>query len=97
MKGTPLHTAPDQKHLGITIAEKLDWSPHCNTTASKANRTLGVLRRHLFRHYTRVVRSLSSRPRTRHWSDLRWSIALPSWTLTTSLTKLHSKSSKKSS
>ena len=31
----------------VTITEKLGWSPHCNTIASKANRTLGVLREHL--------------------------------------------------
>ena len=47
MKGTPLDTVPKHQHLGVTITEKLDWSPHCNTIASKANRTLGVLRRHL--------------------------------------------------
>ena len=47
MKGTPLDTVPKHKHLGVTITDKLDWSPHCNTIASKANRTLSVLRRHL--------------------------------------------------
>ena len=47
MKDTPLDTVPKHKHLGVTITEKLDWSPHCNTILSKANRTLGVLRRHL--------------------------------------------------
>ena len=47
MKGTSLRTVPKHKHLGVTIAENLDWSPHYNTIASKANRTLGVLRRQL--------------------------------------------------
>ena len=47
MKGTPLHTVPKHKHLGVTIAEKMDWSPHCNTIASIANRTLGILLRNL--------------------------------------------------
>ena len=39
----------------------------------------------------RVARSLSSRPRTRHWSDLNWSIAPPFGTHTTRRTKPHSK------
>ena len=38
---------PKVGNLGVTITVKLDWSPRCNTIASKANRTLGVLRRHL--------------------------------------------------
>ena len=69
MKGTPLDTVPKHKHLGVTITEKLDWSPHCNTITSKANRTLGV-----YGDTLRVAWSLSSQPRTRHWSDLNWSI-----------------------
>ena len=87
MKGTPLDTVSKHKHLWVTIAEKQDWSLHCNTIASKANRTLGVLRRLTLR----VARSLSSRPRTRYWSDLNWSIATLFGTLTTRQTKPHSK------
>ena len=32
------------KHLGVTIQDDLRWGSHINSTASKANKTLGFLR-----------------------------------------------------
>ena len=89
MKGTPLDTVPKHKHLGVTITEKLDWSPHCNTITSKANKTLGVLWRHL-KGCSKSVKS-TAYSCTRHWSDLNWSIAPLFGTHTTRRTKPHSK------
>ena len=86
MKDTPLDTVPKHKHLGVTITEKLDWSPHCNTIASKANRTLSVLRRHL-KGCSKFVKSTTYKTLV----DLNWSIAPPFGTHTTRRTKPHSK------
>ena len=47
MKGTPLEAVSVHRHVGVNTTEKLDWSHHCHTTASKSNRTLSVMRRHL--------------------------------------------------
>ena len=35
------------KYLGVTISHDLNWNQHCNNICSKANRTLGLLRRML--------------------------------------------------
>ena len=35
------------KYLGITISDKLDWSPHIDFITSKASNTLSFLRRNL--------------------------------------------------
>ena len=43
----PLESISTQKYLGVEITSSLDWSAHINTIATKGNKTLGLLRRHL--------------------------------------------------
>ena len=35
------------KYLGITITDNMDWGQHVSEISSKANKTLGFLRRNL--------------------------------------------------
>ena len=42
-----LTALPSHGYLGIEISEDLKWNTHINHTVSKANRTLGVIRRNL--------------------------------------------------
>lgn len=42
-----LDSVTKHKHLRVTINNKLNWSPHCNTIAMNANRSMGILHRHL--------------------------------------------------
>ena len=45
--GKPLNHVDHHDYLGISIAKDLRWNTHCQNTAKKANRTLGLLRRTL--------------------------------------------------
>ena len=47
MMDMPLESTSAQKYLGVETTSSLDWSAHMNTIATKANKTLGLLRRHL--------------------------------------------------
>ena len=47
LHGHTLDSVSNAKYLGITIQQDMDWDNHINNTASKANRTLGFLRRNL--------------------------------------------------
>ena len=47
LHGQPLQTVSQAKYLGITITSDLRWNAHINSISSKANRSLGFLRRNL--------------------------------------------------
>ncbi len=50
----PLKVEESTKYLGLTLTSKLDWSPHIKSISSKANRTLGFVRRHLWKAPKRI-------------------------------------------
>ena len=45
--GDILQAVPSQAYLGVEIHEQLSWKPHITSTAAKAGRTLGFLRRNI--------------------------------------------------
>ena len=45
---TVLEIVESIKYLGVTITSDLEWNAHIRNVCSKANRTLGFLRRNLF-------------------------------------------------
>ena len=47
MQDVPLQSSITQKYLGVELTSNLDWNIHINTITTKANKTLGLLRRHL--------------------------------------------------
>ena len=48
LEGTVLKIVESIKYLGVTITSDLKWNSHIRNVCSKANRTLGFLRRNLF-------------------------------------------------
>ena len=48
LEGTVLENVESIKYLGVTITSDLKWNSHIRNVFSKANRTLGFLRRNLF-------------------------------------------------
>ena len=48
LEGTVLEKVESIKYLGVTITSGLKWNSHIRNVCSKANRTLGFLRRNLF-------------------------------------------------
>ena len=48
LEGTVLENVDSIKYLGVTITSYLKWNSHIRKLCSKANRTLGFLRRNLF-------------------------------------------------
>ena len=48
LEGTVLENVDDIKYLGVTITNDLKWNTHISNICTKANRTLGFLRRNLF-------------------------------------------------
>ena len=48
MNRNPLETVKSHTYLGVELNHKLTWADHINSTASKANRVLGLLRRNLY-------------------------------------------------
>ena len=48
LEGTVLENVESIKYLGVTITSDLKWNLHIRHVCSKANRTLGFLRRNLF-------------------------------------------------
>ena len=48
LEGTVLENVDNIKYLGVTITNDLKWNTHISNICTKANRTLGVLRRTLF-------------------------------------------------
>ena len=48
LEGTDLETVESIKYLGVTITSDLRWNTHVSNVCTKANRTLGFLRRNLY-------------------------------------------------
>ena len=47
LKGETLENVPSTPYLGVCLSETLEWEAHINKITSKANSTLGFLRRNL--------------------------------------------------
>ena len=47
LNGTPLKEADHAKYLDIHISKDLKWNKHIDVTTTKANRSLGFLKRNL--------------------------------------------------
>ena len=47
LNGHTLESTSDAKYLGVTLTSDLKWNTHINNITSKANRTLGFLRRNV--------------------------------------------------
>ncbi|MCG7878229.1 MAG: reverse transcriptase family protein [Candidatus Thiodiazotropha endolucinida] len=47
LHGHTLSSVPQIKYLGVNISEDLKWNTHINSATSKANQTLGFLKRNL--------------------------------------------------
>ena len=48
LEGTVLENVESIKYLGVTITNDLKWNTHIINICTKANRTLGFLRRNLY-------------------------------------------------
>ena len=48
LEGTDLENVESIKYLGVTITSDLRWNTHVSNVYTKANRTLGFLRRNLY-------------------------------------------------
>ena len=48
LEGTVLENVENTKYFGITITNDLRWNTHVSNVCTKANRTLGFLRRNLY-------------------------------------------------
>ena len=48
LEGTDLENVESIKYLGVTISNDLRWNTHVSNVCTKANRTLGFLRRNLY-------------------------------------------------
>ena len=48
LEGTDLENVESIKYLGVTITSDLRWNKHLSNVCTKANRTLGFLRRNLY-------------------------------------------------
>ena len=48
LEGTDLENVESIKYLGVTITNDLRWNTHASNVCTKANRTLGFLRRNLY-------------------------------------------------
>ena len=48
LEGTDLENVESIKYLGVTITSNLRWNTHVSNVCTKANRTLGFLRRNLY-------------------------------------------------
>ena len=47
LRGHTLETVDQAKYLGVNLSSKLNWNTHINNITSKANKSLGFLRRNL--------------------------------------------------
>jgi hypothetical protein len=54
LHNTILETVSSAKYLGITISNDLTWNKHINNITTKANQTLGLLRRNIKVHSERL-------------------------------------------
>ena len=47
LRSHTLESVKEAKYLGITLTDKMEWTPHINNITTQANRSLGFLRRNL--------------------------------------------------
>ena len=69
-----LQPVDNSKYLGVTISNDRDWGPHINDITTKANKTLGFLRRNM-KNCTRKVKTLTYTSLVRpvvEYSSLVW-------------------------
>ena len=64
LQDTPLEMSTEQKYLGVDLSNDLDWSHQINSITTRANKTLGLLRRNNVAYKTRV------RPQLEHYSPI---------------------------
>jgi hypothetical protein len=55
-----LQPVDNSEYLCVTISNDLDWGPHINNITTKANKTLGFLRRYMKKLYMHVHITSSS-------------------------------------
>ena len=48
LEGTVLENVESIKYLGVTIINDFKWNTHISNVCTKANRTIGFLRRNLY-------------------------------------------------
>ena len=56
LEGTVLENVDRIKYLGVTIINDLRWNTHVGNICTKANRTLGFLRRNRAHHAPEMLR-----------------------------------------
>jgi hypothetical protein len=69
-----LQPVDNSKYLDVTISNDRDWGPHINDITTKANKTLGFLRRNM-KNCTRKVKTLTYTSLVRpvvEYSSLVW-------------------------
>ena len=69
LEGTVLENVDNIKYLGVTISKDLKWNTRESNVCTKANRTLGFLRRNL----SSCSQDLKE-THTRGWCDQSWSM-----------------------
>jgi hypothetical protein len=57
MMGHQLETVHHYPYLGIELSEDMNWDPHISKATSKANKTLGFLRRNLNKYPQNIKES----------------------------------------
>ena len=73
LQDTPLEMSTKQKYLGVALSNDLDWSHQINSLTTRANKTLGLLRRNLKScspYTTNIVYKTSVRPQLEHCSPI---------------------------
>ena len=66
LEGTDLENVESIKYLGVTITSDLRWNTHVSNVCTKANRTLGFLRKNLY--YFAIY--LWQRSSNEHWRSI---------------------------
>ena len=72
LEGTDLESVESIKYLGVTITSDLRWNTHVSNVCTKANRTLGFLRRNLYSCPQEVKRQLL----IKDWCAQSWVMAV---------------------
>ena len=78
LHGHTLEVVDSSKYFGVTIKDDLSWGTHIQNTVSKANRTLGFLRRNM-KDCTKPVKDLTYKAMIRptmEYSSTVWDPAL---------------------
>ena len=78
LHGHTLEVVDSSKYLGVTIKDDLSWGTHIQNTVSKANRTLGFLRRNM-KDCTKPVKDFTYKAMihpTMEYSSTVWDPAL---------------------